>query len=278
MDLLRQNTLYRLYGPEDHPLRLGCGTIHYPVITPNWQRDIDTEDFSASLIIAGSMQYVEADGRTTLLGPGNVFQRVPGLIHSTAAESGMDFCEFFLLFPGEVYRHLLALGLVDAVPFYLLPITPALIEAFRNVRRTLASEESDWHPQTLLAMQACLMMIRRVNRREEKNEGWLRQARLCLQSNWNRPLPEISAELGIGYDTFRRRFREETGLTPGSFRTRERIARAMELLSCTSATGVAGALHYPDLYTFSRQFKQITGLNPKEYRHREIMAGHRGGS
>ena len=82
-----------------------------------------------------------------------------------------------------------------------------------------------------------------------------------------RSLEEIAAECGIGYHTFRRRFAELFGESPGRFRIRCRIDAACTYLLAGEQIGViAEKLGYSDVYSFTHQFKQEKGVPPSVYR------------
>jgi transcriptional regulator GlxA family with amidase domain len=80
----------------------------------------------------------------------------------------------------------------------------------------------------------------------------------------------LAKRAGLGTRTFLRRFFKATGMTPGEYRQRLRIARSRELLEYTSDTvaQVALAVGYEDTRGFRRTFKRVIGLPPAEYRRR----------
>lgn len=81
-------------------------------------------------------------------------------------------------------------------------------------------------------------------------------------------LPALSAELGLGYSSFRAGFRERFGVSPGEYRLRCRIGRAQELLQITalSVGAIAQQLGYPDVCAFSAQFARHVGTSPTSFR------------
>ena len=78
----------------------------------------------------------------------------------------------------------------------------------------------------------------------------------------------LSARLGLGYERFRKVFRQRVGMSPGEYRIRRRIDRARALIAQhrLSNTQVAHALGYRDPFTFSKQFKQVVGVSPGAFR------------
>ncbi len=70
----------------------------------------------------------------------------------------------------------------------------------------------------------------------------------------------------MGYDRFRKTFREVVGLSPGEYRIRRRIQEASRLLRSGTPVGeVAHRLGYADQFAFSKQFKSRTATAPGRY-------------
>lgn len=78
----------------------------------------------------------------------------------------------------------------------------------------------------------------------------------------------LANRCGLGARTFLRRFTHATGVNPGEYHQRLRIARGQELLEFTRdpVEKVAQASGYADAGGFRRTFKRVTGLAPAEYR------------
>jgi AraC-like DNA-binding protein len=73
---------------------------------------------------------------------------------------------------------------------------------------------------------------------------------------------------GMGYERFRKVFREHTGVTPGVFRILRRLDRARALLheGERSIAAIAEELGYASPFAFSSQFKRFVGVAPNHYR------------
>lgn len=68
--------------------------------------------------------------------------------------------------------------------------------------------------------------------------------------------------------TFARRFRDETGSTPHSWLTRQRVAAAEELLERTDqpVEWIASEVGFGNAATLRHHFARVRGVSPKEYR------------
>ena len=68
--------------------------------------------------------------------------------------------------------------------------------------------------------------------------------------------------------TFARRFRDETGTTPHSWVTRQRVAAAEELLERTDqpVEWIASSTGFGNAATLRHHFTRVRGLSPQAYR------------
>lgn len=91
-------------------------------------------------------------------------------------------------------------------------------------------------------------------------------------------LSEIAKSSGVSSAHLCRRFRAETGQSPGTYFQRLRIQRTCRALLTTKDTSaeIAHALCFADSPHFNRSFKAINKLTPRDYRLR--FAGNRDGS
>ena len=72
----------------------------------------------------------------------------------------------------------------------------------------------------------------------------------------------------MGYSSFRKLFKEYTGLAPTMYQHDLRLQRAKELLSTTddSIKEIAYRLNFESPDYFSSKFKAKTGMKPSEFR------------
>ena len=79
---------------------------------------------------------------------------------------------------------------------------------------------------------------------------------------------DLAGRVGLSRFHFTRRFRRETGITPGAFLKRYRMVRAMEMLSKSNdpINAIASRVGYGNHAAFSRAFAKIAGIPPTMYR------------
>lgn len=82
---------------------------------------------------------------------------------------------------------------------------------------------------------------------------------------------QVAETLGMGYETFRRQFKDHAGIPPHRFHRQNLINLAARLLDTTEmkSADVAETLGFCDEAYFSRVFKQVTGRSPRAYRTRQ---------
>jgi AraC-like DNA-binding protein len=96
----------------------------------------------------------------------------------------------------------------------------------------------------------------------------VRRARAYLAEHWDQhvPLAALSSFAGLTRFELIRRFQQHTGLTPHSFQTNLRIARAREMLSAGEEIArVAAACGFADQPHFTRTFRRAVGITPGRF-------------
>ena len=88
-------------------------------------------------------------------------------------------------------------------------------------------------------------------------------------------LSGLAADLGLPFETFRKRFAAATGMSPGAYRSARLIDEAGRLLATGSLTcrEIAERLGFRDEHYFSRRFRQLAGMSPTAFRQRVGQSG-----
>lgn len=83
-------------------------------------------------------------------------------------------------------------------------------------------------------------------------------------------VPELARRAMLSERTFARRFRDETGTTPGAWLARQRVARAQELLESTDASveEIARLVGFGAAAVLRHHFARTLGTSPVAYRRR----------
>ena len=96
------------------------------------------------------------------------------------------------------------------------------------------------------------------------------KARMLIRDSLEKELTiqQIAKLLGISYSSFRKLFKEYTGLSPATYQQELRLLRAKELLTTTefSIKQIAYRLQFESPDYFSAKFKAKMGYKPSELR------------
>ncbi len=246
---------------------------------PDSRTDMAMDGFAVNYVLRGRGVYREGNGRTHALTPGTLFQRLPGRRHSTLLDPASDYAELFLVLDRATALQLLALGLIVDAEVLTVGGRGEVVEAFSALRREMLRPETELPTRAALALVFdFLNRLYDLARHAEAGDAWgqvLRQARVLLERDLDQRLDMtgLAERLGVAYPTFRRRFREAMGVSPGAYRVRRRLEQARVLLLEHSVKQVADELGYSDPFTFSAQFKAHFGLSPQRFQAREGRGG-----
>lgn len=262
-----------------------AGEIRYAGPRPAWRRFRTFGSFATVLLTRGGGTYEDANGLRLDVAAGDLILVFPDLPHAYRPTAPEGWTELFLVFAGPVFDAWVDHGVLDPRRPVLRLGDPApwrtrsecVIEAVQRGDRASALLALT----RVQSMLAEALSVAGVEARGAAAEpSWLRQAKAALGAsldNGDTDLEALAAELRMSYASFRRRFREATGMSPGRYRAARVIDRACELIATggLSDKEIAHALGFCDAFHFSKRFKQITGRTPTQYREGMPWLGRR---
>lgn len=220
----------------------------------------------------------EADGRTTVVGPGQALVLPPDRPHVYLADPERPWTIWWLHAAGTQVPELLSViapdgreALVELHDAYRAVATIddaiASFERDETLPSLISAAGAGW---ALLAQLAADVVAGGPQRTEP-----VRQAQDYLRRNFAKPLSVagLARTAGLSPSHFSALFRAATGGGVVEYTKRLRMARARELLITSSREigDIAEAVGYTDAFYFSRQFRTVHGCSPSDYRsaHRE---------
>jgi AraC-like DNA-binding protein len=232
--------------------------------------------FGCTLITAGSGRYID-DHHDTPLGAGSAVLVVPGHRHWYGAdEPGWD--ERFLAVGGPMFRAAAEHGLLDiARPLRRLDhveVWAARFDHFIDRPHPISGAARDAEAAMVLALLCEIFgdLSHPASAPGERQSGWVEQSRLMLGAQLGTPCPpaHVAAAVGMPYETWRRAFRRETGVSPARFRLDRRLAAAADLLlqTSTSVRTIAAGLGFSDERHLVARFRETYGCTPAAFRAR----------
>jgi len=244
-----------------------CGYIKNDDIV--YEDNFITSQYAIVYIISGEGLYRDDSGEISF-SKGYLFQRFPEKIHSVTYFPGTF--RFYIAVPSDIMNILkLSNSPILNKPVQNVGSTYTLYEEVGNLFNLCNSSESIY--EILVGVQALISMFIKSSIDHYGVDGSYKQliikkAMVILKDmDCKMDLNEVALSLGLNYNTFRRVFKELTGLSPGHYRLNKRVENGVFLLinSNMSITEIAYKLKYSDIYTFSSQFKKVTGLSPTSF-------------
>ena len=231
-------------------------------------RDRRYHSYALVYVVSGTGRYEDELGVGREISSGDALVVFPGLLHSYGPRSGEPWDEIYVIADGPAFEQLEQLAILDrARPVHrLLPV-----ERWRSELDTVLEFPRPAGPRGR-ALEVCnfVRLLAEFLIPGEQAPTWLEIGRGMLAADLGlaADLRAVAAASGMSYETFRKRFRAATGLSPQAYRESKRIDAARELLHITSRTNreIASDLGYSDEYHFSKRFKAATGIPPSTYR------------
>ncbi|CAN7301948.1 AraC family transcriptional regulator [Terrabacter sp. LjRoot27] len=227
-----------------------------------------------TFVTAGTGRYRDA-GHDEPLGAGSLVVVHPGHPHWYGADRG-GWDEVFVVFDGvafELARRRGALTadrpLVHGLP---VPRWQHRFAAFGERTRPTTVDGRDAEALDLLAalLESSAAATAGAALRRPGRPDWLDLSVELLDRDLGEPLdlPSVAEEVGMTYETWRRRFRSETGTSPYAHRAARRLEAATDLLVHTGlgVRDIAAATGFSDERHLIRRFREHTGITPRAFR------------
>lgn len=218
--------------------------------------------------VAGTADYRDELGTARELQPGTAAFVFPGLRHWYGATVGGTWEQVYVVFGGPVFQLMETQGLLQrAAPITQLhPVDEWLSRFLTLADRPRPVTQAD----AMIMVGDFLRILLLTLASSPQQASWLTQARNLIDTTvaGTADFEQIAAELGSSHETFRKRFRKESGEPPVRYRNRRRIEIAQDLLTSTglSLRQIAATLGYTDEFHLSKRFKSMTGVSPRTFR------------
>jgi AraC-like DNA-binding protein len=205
---------------------------------------------------------------------GSVFLLFPGIHHRYLPHPQTGWDEHWVGFSGDFGERLMKEFFDPKQPVMQIGMNPDLIGLFADIC-DLTRHEGFGFRQIIAAKTVEILtriqaLVRGETVRSPRNESLLREICCLLNDEPGRKFDfnNYAAENGISYSSFRRLFKEHTGLSPNQYLLEMRMRKARNLLSNTtlSVQRIADETGFDSSFYFSRFFKQRTGLSPLKFR------------
>ncbi|HEY5583269.1 MAG TPA: AraC family transcriptional regulator [Ruminiclostridium sp.] len=265
-------TVHRTLGKDYTKGVLSCGFLRKPKIN-NYDMDIEFKYYGALLILQGTGMYIDEEGSQIQLYPGCFVQRLPGRKHSTPVFPDGNWIETFLCFGRDLCLSLQELGLINSEKPVLKPgLDYILIEKFIYLFEQLRNAPVNELPLLLLKAQEIIIRVNELDRQnvEGNSNHVIEEACKIINESNGKELSgqDLAGQLNIGYENFRKLFKQKMGVSPNFhiIQTRVNAAKALLLTPNKNISEIALELGYSDYFSFEKQFKKVVGKSPTEFR------------
>jgi len=266
------NCCYISESPEE---KLSGGFFYGTKLSDNIKKNKHNY-FAFVYLINGTGSYTDYLECTYKLQPGSLFLRFPGKVYTIKMDDKNKWLEFAVAVPKSFYQSLSAAKIIDEKATFLqTQLSIKTLEAaikFINSLEITGSPENTAHSYASL-LNVFNILLNSPHQNFESNtriKNLLEQAKLLLGSGLNKKIsiPKEAAKLGLGYESFRKNFTLEYGLSPKAYRISRRLDKADVLLLHTdmSIKEIADSLGYPTDSDFIRQYKKHRNYPPNTFR------------
>ena len=261
------------------PLTAGATTLtaagqvrNVPGIDPGTKRVMGVYGLAYMVEVEG--YYLDDLGTKSDLQSGDVVWIHPGVAHAYGPSHGCEWTQIYLILEGAQWERWAAEGILDP----RRPVTHAEpVEYWRRRLHDIFPPDADpTHATTLRALGGVMqVMLDLLAAHEESvspaDEGWLVEGQRLLGGRLaERTLtPQaVAREVGLSYESFRKKFVDRTGESPGHFQKRRRIEHACAAIyqGTHSFKALADDLGFCDVFHFSKTFRQVVGETPSQFR------------
>jgi len=264
---------YRSMGGTGSREGIGAGFMYKGGITAD-NVNFRFPRYVLVVVLQGRGSYVDDRGENYPLGPGSCFQRFPQKSHSNYVDPDSEWSEFYLEVGPLLYQALSAMLIIRAgSPVSSMPLDDELKWHIWDFVQALKTANEDMLPE-LVSLGIGLLgeCHRRMHAPPEAKDRLLVFEEACriLGSDFDQDcdLNKFCRKYGVGYEYFRKMFKERCGISPWQYRIRRRLDTACGMLGSPGipVAEIAARLGYSSPYEFSAQFKRYIGTSPVHFR------------
>ena len=226
------------------------------------------------LLLQGQGFFYDHSGHEYPLQPGAVCQLFAGDRSTIQMNSDKGWLECFIELGCSMTEILEQYGCISRLtPVHHIAVNNALIKKLLKIREILQAETNEAQIGNWLEIMNTvreLLTNNALTERDIERNNLIREARVYLATNLDQPdkLNDFCRKHSMGYENFRKIFKQKTGISPHHYRIRCRLDAACTMLANSELTiaEISQKLGYNSPYEFSAQFGHWVGVPPTTYR------------
>lgn len=231
--------------------------------------------YAIVLQAGGAGYYRDVQGHHQNIMPGDCLLVFPDVAHAYGPHPGGFWNEIFVCFDGPIFDQWRREELLSSAnPVYYLQNWQFIFERlshFLEAPRPLAARD---HLRQLNEFLAILAEMVALPDAQDASSWHLRaQSRLGANLGDEISLEAVARDVGMSYETFRKRFAAQVGVSPARFRDQARIKAAQTLIreGALKNQAIARSLGFRDEAHLARRFRELTGQSPREWKQESKM-------
>lgn len=233
--------------------------------------------YALVLMVAGKGYYRDARGAECELTPGDVVLVFPDVAHAYGPLADADWTQIYYVFAGPQFDLWRRCGLLRTDRCVLRLGAPEYWQ--QRLFSILQNEPAAGQAGALRVFGQFVEVLAEMIAADDdatkapERDAWIEKSLRLLghrsARGWLTP-QAVAREVGLSYESFRKRFAQIGGESPGQYQKRRRLDWACAAIyhGERSMKEIAHELEFCDVFHFSKAFKQVVGMTPSEYRRR----------
>jgi AraC-like DNA-binding protein len=243
-----------------------------------WERGRILHEYQLIYLVEGKGTFDSQESGLMKVEAGSIILIYPDVWHRYKPEGESLWYTYWVGFNGSLAHHFIKkLDLPVENPVKVIGYQKKIIQIYLNILETSQIEFTGYQQVFVGEIIKLIGLIHAIHRKSEFNQKdvdrIVQEAKLILmQNNLNISMEEVADQLNIGYSSFRKLFKDYTGIAPGQYQMQHKINKAINLLNegKFSIKQIALDLEFESPQYFARIFKKKTGKSPREYRQQLI--------
>lgn len=242
----------------------------------NWESGRILDEFQVVYISSGSGIFESTSVGTVKIEAGSILYLFPYEWHRFKPTKGTGWEEYWIGFNGKLVQRLLKKSFLSKEnPILNIGFQEQIQSLFMEIIEQVKSEFTGYQPQVSGALLHLIGTIYSINKQKllklnTVENDLMKEAVQKIRNHIfsNLTITELSSEMNMSYSSFRRTFKQYTGLAPNQYLLQLKIDKAKLMLSTTkkSVKEIAFELGFESASYFSKIFKKKTGTSPENFR------------
>ncbi len=240
----------------------------------NWNKGRILNGYYLVFISKGQGVFESALTKPVTVTEGTCFLLYPGVWHRYKPDPQSGWEEYWIGFKGYYPDKLMNTGFFKAsAPFIQVGLNHELLSLLQKTLEKVRTSSAGYH-QVIAGITLQILGLLNVAIQEghpvDLPGSLISKAVFIMQETFDTAIniEELAQKLPMGYSTFRKAFKKNTGVSPNQYLLELRLKKAKDLLCSTnlSIKEIADQTGFDSISYFSKHFKKKNGISPKSFR------------